>query len=199
MEARPDPYSTRASLFMRLGATDVQPREIAWGEFRTRYAPVIAGFARNMGVPPQDVDDVIQDVLLGFFSHAPTFVYDPAKGRFRGYLKVCTFRAMKKRLGQNARFKSVPLQHVPEDDLELDQTWNDVWAEELLNRAITAVRKDHGERNAFRAFELSVLGGQRAEEVARSLGISVNTVYKAKERILKAVRLKVQEISNEEG
>jgi len=70
-------------------------REFAWDDFRKTYAPVIAGFAGKLGVRGADIDDVIQDVMLGFFAHSASFVYDPARGRFRGYLKVCTFRAMR--------------------------------------------------------------------------------------------------------
>src|SRR5438045_992155 len=77
-------FHTDASLLNRLNAPATTVRSSAWEQFRKFYAPIIAGFARNMGAKPQDVDDVIQDVMLGFYSVSPTFKYDPAKGRFRG-------------------------------------------------------------------------------------------------------------------
>jgi len=46
--------------FLRLRAGDAVPREIAWDEFNTRYAPIIAGFARRLAARTQDVDDVVQ-------------------------------------------------------------------------------------------------------------------------------------------
>src|SRR5688572_10212488 len=88
---------TNPSIFLRLNRTDTRARQIAWREFHDRYAPIISTFARKLGAPPQDLDDVVQDVLVGFYSTAPTFVYDPAKGRFRGYLKTCACHAMRKR------------------------------------------------------------------------------------------------------
>ncbi len=59
-------------------------------EFERRYAPIIVGFARNLGLTSQDVDDVLQEVMLAFFKVSPRFEYDPSKGRFRGYLKRIT-------------------------------------------------------------------------------------------------------------
>src|SRR6476646_9127174 len=112
-----DSPTTNPSIFVRLKATDAKPREFAWNEFHARYAPIIATFARRLGGKPQDVDDAVQDVLAGFFAKAPTFIYDPVKGRFRGYLKVCTYHALKKRLGKQARVQGKPLDSVPEDSV----------------------------------------------------------------------------------
>src|SRR5258708_6271839 len=88
---------TNPTIFLRLRAADSQPRPFAWNEFHARYAPIIASFARRVGGKPPDIDDVVQDVLMGFFAKSPPFVYDPALGRFRGFLKVCTWRALQKR------------------------------------------------------------------------------------------------------
>ena len=76
-------YPTDLSLLNKLNAQGTMIRASAWEQFRKFYAPIIAGFARNMGARPQDVDDVIQDVMLGFFSASSTFKYDRARGRER--------------------------------------------------------------------------------------------------------------------
>ena len=192
-------YATRPSLFIRLRAEDLEPREIAWEEFNQKYSPVIAGFAHNLGARPHDVDDLIQDVMLGFFSHVPSFQYDPSKGRFRGYLKVCTFRALQKRAGQNAKFNSVPLENTSEDDLQVQQVWDEAWADEQLNRAIAMVCANYENNATFRAFELNVIQGKPAAEVARMIGLSVDSVYKAKERVTQALRVKLQYLEAEDG
>src|SRR3954467_9102278 len=95
--------ATNPSIFLRLKQTDAVPREFAWDEVHALYAPIIASFAQRLGCRGEpDVDDVVQDVLLGFFSKSPTFIYDPGKGRFRGYLKVCTYRALRSHLEKNS-------------------------------------------------------------------------------------------------
>ena len=145
-----DTLATRATIFLRLKSDDTVAREVAWVDFRGRYAPIIAGFARKLGVRPQDVDDVIQDVMLAFYARSPMFVYDPSKGRFRGYLKVCTIRAVRQRVGQNAKFQAVPIDCAAADDAAADQVWNTLWAAELLNRAVSAVRKAYETTTRFR-------------------------------------------------
>jgi len=192
-------FTTNATLFLRINAIDPGPREIAWEEFKERYAPMIAGFARNLGARPQDVDDLIQDVLLGFFSLSPTFVYDPARGRFRGYLKVCTFRAVRTRLGQNARFKALPLGDIDPESLDVEQVWNDVWEQELLRRALEDVREAYLGTSTFRAFELYVILGKPPNEVAQELGLSIDSVYKIKERVTASLRQKLQSRAEREG
>src|SRR5215211_372973 len=88
--------ATRASVFLRLKETDPAPRELAWQAFHDRYAPMIHGYARRKGATPQQAEDIVQDVMLGFFSASPRFVYNPSVVRFRGYLRVCVHRALKR-------------------------------------------------------------------------------------------------------
>jgi RNA polymerase sigma-70 factor (ECF subfamily) len=196
-----DTRSTRATLLMRI-RPDSPVREIAWGEFYRRYAPIIAGFARNMGARGSDVDDVIQDVLTGFYGVSEEFKYDPTKGRFRGFLKVCTFRALRKRLGSNAKFQGVPLEDVDPNARPVDDTWNDIWEREKLRRAVHTLRNRYSENpermNTFRAFEMYVMEEKPADQVARELGMSVDSVHQAKHRITQALRKVLGALDEEE-
>src|SRR4051794_18510117 len=130
-QARPD-ATTNPTIFLRMNAADSAPREIAWSEFRTRYAPIIAHFAMRLGARTQDVDDILQDVLLGFFLKSPTFIYDPSKGRFRGYLKVCTYRAVGRRLGREAKFQGRSLDDIDPSEMAVNQVWEDAWETQIL-------------------------------------------------------------------
>ena len=153
---------------------------------------------RKFGAKPQDVDDVIQDVLTGFFAQSPTFVYDPSRGRFRGYLKVCTFRALKRRIGQNARFNGVPLEDVDPEAPQVDQSWNDAWERQTLSRAVDALRAEMGFSRRFRAFEQHVILNLPASDVARELGVHVNSVYRAKEQLSEKLKQIVARLSDED-
>ena len=189
--------STNPSIFLRLKQSDPAPREMAWSEFHNRYAPIITAFAQRLGARAQDVDDVVQDVLLGFYSTAPTFVYDPAKGRFRGYLKVCTYRALHAHLGKNAHFQGVALDKLDPDALAIEQIWNDVWEQELLQRAVEELRGEMGQTKTFQAFEHYVAFNKPAQAVAEKLSVHITTVYKAKEQITQLLRERVK-VMNEE-
>ena len=193
---------TRPTLLLRL-RPESPAREVAWEEFHHCYAPMIAGFARKMGARAQDRDDIVQDVMTGLFSASGSFHYDPAKGRFRGFLKACTFRALRRRLGQDARFGGLPLDRVDAQALEVEQLWNDVWEHERLRRAMREVRdryQSHPDRaRTFRAFELFGLAEQPADRVAAELGMSVDSVHQAKSRISRALRDRVRELEEAEG
>jgi RNA polymerase sigma-70 factor (ECF subfamily) len=196
---REDESGTNPSIFLRLAAADRTPREIAWSEFERRYARMIAGFARRVGARGQDVDDVVQDVLIGFFALAPTFKYDPSKGRFRRYLKICAYNAVCRRFGHNARIKSVPLASLPEDALEVEQIWSDVWESERLARALREIRRQHDSDRSWCAFELSVIQGKAVQEVATELGVTSSAVYKARDRIGEKLRSLLHELERDEG
>jgi RNA polymerase sigma factor (sigma-70 family) len=171
---------------------------VAWDAFSARYAPIIASFARRLGAKRQDLDDLVQDVMLGFFLKSPTFIYDPNKGRFRSYLKVCTYRALQKRLGKDARFHGKPLDDIDPDEMSIDQVWNDVWEQEQLRRALDEIRETMGSTKTFMAFELYVVFDQPAQSVAEKLEMHLNSVYRAKEQITHLLQEKVAVMKDED-
>ena len=188
------PFVTRASIFERIKSSEPKERDLAWHDFRAKYAPIIGGFSKAMGAGGPDIDDIIQDVMLGFFGASNEFQYSPERGRFRGFLKVCTLRAVQRRVGKNLKHRGTPLDQLPADDLAIDHVWNDVWEQELLARALDALRREIGGTIAFQAFERYVLLGRPAADVARELETSVNNVHQAKTRITLQLRESLQKI-----
>ncbi|MDB5330037.1 MAG: hypothetical protein JWP03_1188 [Phycisphaerales bacterium] len=186
-----NPANTCATLLLRLRSGS-ESTEIAWREFYDRYSPIIVAFARKMGAKSQDIGDMVQEVMLGFFSVAPEFVYDPAKGRFRAYLKTCTWRIFQKRLGKELRLGGRSLEQVDPAEVQIDTVWNDIWEREKLHRALDIVRDRYlsqpTKAKTFKAFEMYVLLERDAEVVARELEMSVDSVHQAKARVSKALR-----------
>jgi RNA polymerase sigma-70 factor, ECF subfamily len=202
---RMDTYATRASLLLRLRTEDAAPRELAWAEFQDRYAPVIAGFGRKMGCKAGDIDELVQRVVVGFFEAQPRFVYDPAKGRFRGYLKTVTWRTYQRLHGTGPKtshaepFDDHQLHDPATSDAAVDEAWEQQWREQLLRRGIQQVRDQYQNNATFRAFELFTLLGKSVDETSQSTGLSVDGVYKAKQRITAAVKSAVDELQLLEG
>jgi len=196
--AHSDPHQTRDTLFFRLKA-DAPGRELAWREFYEQYAPIISGFCRKMGVRPHDTHDLVQDVIMGFFAVSPEFVYDPAAGRFRGYLKTCTWRIFQRRLGKQLRIGGRSLESVDQNEIQVESTWNDVWESEKLQRALARVRDRYLARpdkaKTYRAFEMYVLLERDAETVAKDLNMSLDSVHQAKSRVSKALRIEMDALS----
>lgn len=194
----PSGATTNPSIFLRLSEQDHRPREVAWDEFNARYVPIISSFARKLGGMNQDVDDVVQDALLGFYLKSPTFVYDPSKGRFRRYLKICTYHALQKRFGKSHRVMGKPLDEVDPESIAIEKIWSDVWEQELLRRAIAEVRKTAGDTKTFVAFERYVIQELPAERVASELGIHIKSVYRAKDTITGQLRARLAEMHDDD-
>ena len=183
-----DPYVTRGSIFQELNSAEPVRRDMAWKNLMARYGPIIRGFARSCGATQQDIDDIVQDVMAGFYAVSPNFEYDPAIGRFRGWLKTCTLRATIRRAGKNLKFRGVPLDEVPDVDAAVEPVWEDLWEKELVARALHLLRQKSGDRLPFRAFEQYVLLDRSAQEVAEGLNTSVENVHQAKTRMTKELR-----------
>jgi RNA polymerase sigma-70 factor (ECF subfamily) len=194
-----DLLKTRASIFDRLRTTLPRERELAWTEFRTLYGPIIGGFAKRCGASRQDIDDIIQDVMTSFFSVSDDFAYDPARGRFRGWLKTCTVRTSLRRAGKNLKFRGVAFDQVPQIELAVEPVWADVWEQQLVARALEALRRSSGNNLAFRAFEKYVLLDRAVDEVARDLGTTVDNVHQAKSRYTRRLREVVAKLREAEG
>src|SRR5438093_9724910 len=145
--------ATRASIFIRLKTSDAQPRELAWEHFYQRYAPVISSYAYRNGANRQLAEEVVQDVICGFFEASPRFVYDPSRGRFRGYLKTCVGRALQRRKLSSSRGREVSM-----DDIDVpeqrgsggragdDELWEKLWQQQILRRAMEMVREQYARK-----------------------------------------------------
>jgi RNA polymerase sigma factor (sigma-70 family) len=207
MEPQSTPLNaTRASLLIRL-SRDGPEREVAWAEFHDLYAPIIAGFARRMGARSQEVEDLVQEVMKAFFCVTPEFQYNPAVGRFRGYLRTCVWNKMvalrrkrhEPRQSETGFTDSLTLaarsnrrtDNAP-DDVAVEAVWDDVWETEKLGRALAVVRQRYAvnaeRQRTFRAFELCTLLDRPIEQVAAELGLSLESVRAAKSRVSRALR-----------
>jgi RNA polymerase sigma factor (sigma-70 family) len=135
--------------------------------------------------------------MLGFYRHSPGFHYDPAKGRFRGYLKRATLNAIRKRR-RAAAMQAVEQALLDQQEDEADPDWDRHWEEQQMTRAVEEARRRFDPRT-FEAFELYALRGVPAEAVASRLEMSPNSVQQAKSRVLRIVRSIVETLSAHEG
>ena len=170
----------------------------AWREFCDRYEDLIRAFARRRGVRPTDTDDVVQDVLLALTKAMPGFAYDPAKGKFRSYLKTVVLHAISRRSCQTMPATPLPDGSMsgPGDDPE--PLWESEWRQYHLRRAMKTIRAEFGSSD-IAAFEAYVREGRSADDTAAALGISVDSVYQAKSRILRRLGQLIESQVAEEG
>jgi RNA polymerase sigma-70 factor (ECF subfamily) len=177
---------------MRLKA-DGTTREVAWEEFYRLYSPIIARFARARGVRPSEIEELANEIVSGFFAAQPRFVYDPSRGRFRAYLMACVANAVRSRVRRerSASSQTVSASEVASSD-EVD--WDLAWKQSALESALARLRERYADNPTFQAFESTVVRGQPPDVVAASLGMSRESVYQAKTRLLAKLRLELDEV-----
>jgi RNA polymerase sigma-70 factor (ECF subfamily) len=192
-------FTTHATLLARL-AKGVDPT--VWREFLDRYGALIRGFARRQGLQPADCDDCLQDVLLSLTRAMPGFAYDPARGKFRSYLKTAALRAIFKRKLQGRG--PVGLEHIEEatraacTDDAVEETWEAQWRQYHMRLAMRTIEVEFNDTDR-RAFERYAVGGGEAPAVASELGLSVEQVYQAKSRILRRLTELIELQVRDEG
>lgn len=191
-------YATRASILIRLKSDGTLDRDLGWEAFAAFYTPVIAGFARNTGLGRQEVDDIIQDVLMGFFRVSNRFEYDPTKGRFRAYLKRITVNAIRSRYRKRSQESALPELFDPADPSRLEDVWDAQWTERLLERAMETVQTTVAHRT-WQAFELHGHRGVPCKAAAEELNMSPESVRHGKMRVAKAIREEFLRLRDLEG
>ncbi len=130
----------------------------AWNEFYRRYGDLIRGFARRRQLQASDCEDVLQEVLLSLSQAMPGFRYDPAKGKFRSYLKTVTLRAIFRRSCQKRG--EIGLEHIEEAtraadaDGAVEEGWEEEWRQYHLRQAMNtiAVEFNQADRDAFQRY-----------------------------------------------
>jgi RNA polymerase sigma-70 factor (ECF subfamily) len=174
----------------------------AWREFNERYGELLRSFARRQGLQPADCDDVAQDVLLGLSRAMGGFQYDPARGKFRSYLKTAALRAIfarpQRKAGQMSVEELDERTHVAQRDDAIEQMWEDEWRAHHIRTAMRIVETEFNAKDC-RAFCEYGLERHDPQEVAAHLQSSLDQVYKAKSMILKRMKELVDQQVQDEG
>ena len=166
----------------------------AWDRFVRLYAPLLLRWAELQGVRGADAEDLAQAVLLKLLRLLPGYRRENGQ-TFRGWLfTICrnecrdfhTRRATRPLPGPDG----LATVAAPPRAEELDGA---EYRRRLVRRALELVRPDFGEQT-WAAFDRFVLDGRPAAAVAAELGVSVNAVYLARNRVLTRVREELGEL-----
>jgi len=167
---------------------------VAWRDFHDRYWRAIHFYARQGGCSDQTAEEIVQEVLLAVFEKRRVFQYDPARGRFRGWLKTVVRNLVSKRRrrpdervrGRGEDPEKAALEQEA-DDPQPDEVWEAAFERSLLLVLIDQVRRETSART-FQAFELTALHGLLGERVAEMTGLTRNGVYSARRSVLTRLR-----------
>lgn len=195
--------ATRKSLLRR--ARDPRDHR-AWEEFFDQYAGPVRGYARKLGLPAADADDVLQETMVELMRILPDFRYDRDRGRFRNFVFTIAHRRAQAAWRRQRTRREIPLDSEGAREAAAETGPNDpgeealrAWREELLREAMRRLDAEPGRSAATREiFRAHVIERRSAAEVARRFGVTPNHVYQIKHRLLnrlrKTVALLVEEI-----
>jgi RNA polymerase sigma factor (sigma-70 family) len=181
---------TRASLLVRLR----DPRDAeAWERFVRIYSPLVFRLAQRTGLQDADAADITQDVLHSVHRGIDRFVYDPAKGTFRSWLRtVARARiadAVERRRRQPVAAGGSAMVEFLSDhpSPDGDEVWERDYRQALFEAATEKVRGEF--RGAtFRAFWETAVKGREPNDVARELAMTSGAVYIARSRVTSRLR-----------
>ncbi len=186
--------STRMSLIFRVQTFRDGP---AWGDFVDIYGPLIFRHAKFSGIKDADAADFTQEVLQQVMRSIPQF--NPKVGRFRQWLYgVCrnVLGHFRRKLflqvtGSGDSAVQETLQQAPADSLE--SQWDQDYKKQLFLWAAEKVRPTVLE-STWQAFWRTAIDGNAPQCVADELGISVGSVYVARNRIIQQLKRVIEEI-----
>ena len=167
----------------------------AWRRFSNRYQPILAATMYRAGLRDSEAQDAIQETLVAFLEAYRQGKYERDKGRLRSWLvgiAINKIREIRRRL---ARREQQPLQgsdgalvfDVAVDEDSLSQAFDEEWERSVMAECLRQVQAQV-EQKTFEAFRLFALEGWPAVRVAGQLGMSCDTVYVHKGRVLGKLR-----------
>ena len=201
-------FTTRKSLLAKVRSGD----EVSWGEFYAAYKPLILLCGSDCGLNQDEKEELVQKVMCEIFckdivgkfdfDNIPSdvvFKYDPAKGRFRHYLrKVIRYQAIRI-FKQRKNHESIDADNHALNSLPSNDEWNAVWDEEwykhILNMAMTELR-GRVQPETYVAFEMYAVQNRKVEDVANFLNLSVSSVYTAKSRCISTLREIIKDLED---
>jgi len=195
-----NPPDTRNSLIARLSnSADAD----AWHEFSQVYRPLIVRIGKAKGLQAADAEDLAQRVLLSVAGAIDR--WDPAgKAKFRSWLKRITDNAVLNALTRTRPDKAAGSTNIDEflgnisgqqgPDSELLQL---EYRRGIFNWAADKIRDEFTE-TTWRAFWLTAVEAQPAEEVGQLLGRNRGSIYTARSRVMRRLLRQIEQFEAEE-
>ena len=188
--------ATSRSLLERVRARD----DDAWSQLTELYGPLVYHWCRKLGVKPDDSSDILQNVFRSLVIHIDRFEHAQTPGSFRAWLWTIVRNKVRDHFktqadkaiacgGSDAQFRmlNVP-DHHPDDSADSSVSA----AGSLTYRAMNIARREV-KRTTWQAFWRSTIDDISPAAVAEEMGISVESVWQARSRILKRLRALLDE------
>jgi RNA polymerase sigma-70 factor (ECF subfamily) len=164
-----------------------------WNRFESLYRPLIRRWIGRIQGLGDEIDDIVEDVLVVVVREIPQFDRQ-RDGSFRAWLRRVTvnrIRAHRRQRGpqpvalgdQTERV----LDRMVDSSSDLAKKPDAEHDKQIRDALLSAVRPDFNQ-STWNAFQQFALAARLAAEVARELGMTVNSVVEAKALVLTRLR-----------
>lgn len=193
--------ATRLSVVERTRSEDEEIRRVAWATIIEAYwKPVYKYLRMKWSLGPDEAADLTQEFFTATLEKDIVERYDPARARFRTYLRLCldglaaNARKAERRLKRGGDVTVVPLdfqtaegemaRHEGSVDADVEELFYREWVRALLERSIADL-KQHADAlgrpvmfEVFARYDLADDSDMRPTyaEMARDLGLTAATV-----------------------
>ena len=168
-------FTTHPSVIRNLG----DEKSEAWNRFFELYAPLIRLHGKDCGIDDDSLDDLVQNVMMSVFHSSARFEYDPAKGRFRDYLRFIIRARANDML--RARYRKVNPPEIPVVEECLDELYAAEWEEHVRTESLKKLKTDVLARH-YQIFHMLDVQNRNVKEVARFFRMSAASVYSIRNR-----------------
>ncbi len=177
--------------------------DIAWVRLVYRYQEQIKIWVQKLGLQLADAENVTQEVLVRLTKKI--HLYDPRKGPFSTWLRRVSIhvarnyvrKQTKAATGSGDTEQMMRLQEVQDDS---ESYWDRLNAEadrKLLAQAL-ALTKRKVTPEAWNLFELAAIQKVPGAEVAAQFGVSAQSVYSARHRVMLVLKEQLGELMPKE-
>lgn len=171
-----------------------QNNQAAWQDLCQLYRPLIRYWCRQSRVAESEADDIEQDVFRSVFSALSNFSQRQNSGSFRSWLWTITRNKIRDHFkNRSNKTRSVGgtdahmmLYQVPDAE-PADTQFENPKDSSVIHTALDIIRGEV-KPHTFDAFWRSTIDGTAPDIIAQELGITVDSVYQAKARILRRLR-----------
>lgn len=176
----------------------------AWQEFLEIYEQAIYRYCRMRGLQDADACDVTQEVLAAVDKRVGTWDADPARGKFRGWLFRVARNIAINRIHERSRRAAASgdtnvanlLAELPDSEEAQSTAFWTEYRRALMHWAADQVKPQVNE-SSWLSFWLTTIEGQKPDQVAEKLNMSVGSVYTAKCRVFARIRKFIENLDDE--
>jgi len=193
--------ATRLSVVERTRSDDEEIRRVAWATIIEAYwKPVYKYLRLKWSLGPDEAADLTQEFFTTILEKDLVERYDPARARFRTYLRLCldgfasNARKAERRQKRGGDVTLVPLdfqtaegemaRHEGSVDADVDELFYREWVRALFERAVADLKQHAGQAGrpimfeVFARYDLADEGESRPTYavMARNLGLTAATV-----------------------